>query len=150
VIEKEKANAAPTGSDFYTRAERRIEYLAVGVGALGTVVAFFAWGHKQAAGVAVGAAISCLNYRWMRLGVATMARISKAQAGSEVFKVPGGTYLRAIGRYALLVVGAYVMLHFFKLPVISLLAGFSAVLVGVLAEGILLLSGPGQSATNKP
>jgi hypothetical protein len=135
-----------TKSEFYTAAERRIEYYAAAIGAVGAVVALTFWGWRAGVGVAGGAAISWLNYRWMRLGVATMANVTKAQSSGGSVKVPVGTYLRAAGRYALLVIGAYVMLHFLKLPIISLLAGFSAVLMGVLAEGVRQLFGSGQSA----
>lgn len=138
-----------SNTEFYTAAERRIEYFAAAIGAVGTVVALIFWGRREGAGVAVGAAISWLNYRWMRLGVATMVRVSKAQAGAEKVRVPVGTYFRVVGRYALLVIGAYVMLHSFKLPIISLLVGFSAALAGVLAEAIGQLFRSGTSAATR-
>lgn len=137
------------GADFYTAAERRIEYFAAGIGISGTMVAFLFWGVRPGIGVAVGAGISWLNYRWMRLGVATMARITKSQSRGEKAGVPFGTYLRTLGRYALLAIGAYVMLHFFSLPIVSLLAGFSAVLAGVLAEAIGQLFRSGESAATR-
>lgn len=121
-------------SDFYTAAERRIEYFAVALGAAGTVAAVIFWGLRPAAGVAVGAVFSCINYRWMRLGVAVMARLAKGQDGTKKVRVPAGTYLKIMGRYVLLILGAYVILHFLNLPVVSLLAGFSAVLAAVFAE----------------
>ncbi len=123
-----------TNEEFYTAAERRIEILAVTIGAAGTLAALIFWGLKPAEGVAAGAAISWLNYRWMRLGVAVMARLSKAQQGGEKISVPRGTYLKIIGRYVLLILGGYVILHFFRLSIVSLLVGFSAVLASVLVE----------------
>lgn len=138
-----------TSAEFYTAAERRIEYFAAGIGAAGTIAAFIFWGMRPGIGVGVGAIISWLNYRWMRLGVATMAHVSKAQAGSEKVRIPPGTYLRSVGRYALLIGGAYVMLHLFSLPIVSLLAGFSAVLAGVLAEAIGQLFRSGESAATR-
>jgi hypothetical protein len=121
-------------NDFYTAAERRIEYIAIGIGVAGTAAALIFWGFKPAEGVALGAAFSCINYRWMRLGVAVMAGLAKAQQGAEKVRVPGGTYFKVMGRYVLLILGAYVILHFLNLSIVSLLAGFSAVLAAVLVE----------------
>lgn len=129
-----------TNSDFYTAAELRVEYFAATIGAVGAICAALLWGLKPAAGVALGAALSWLNYRWMRLGVATMARLAKAQHGTEKAHVPAGTYLKVAGRYALLILAAYVILKVLKLPIISLLLGFSAVLAGVMVELILQLT----------
>lgn len=147
-VEK-KANAVETTAEFYTAAERRIEYYAAGIGIVGTIVALIFWGARPGIGVAVGAAVSWLNYRWMRLGVATMARLSKSGASSKKTAIPPGTYMRSIGRYALLAIGAYVILHFFNLPIVSLLAGFSAALAGVLAEAIGQLFRSGVSAATR-
>lgn len=144
-----KADAVETSAEFYTAAERRIEYFAAGIGVAGTLAALIFWGVRPGIGVAVGAAVSWLNYRWMRLGVATMSRLTKAQAANEKVRIPPGTYLRSIGRYALLAIGAYVILHFFSLPIVSLLAGFSAVLAGVLAEAIGQLFRSGHSAATR-
>lgn len=143
------ADSSGHGEAFYTVAERQIEYITAAVGVAGTIAALIFWGRKPAAGVAAGAAISWLNYRWMRLGVATMARITRAQTGGGHVRVSVGTYVRAIGRYALLLAGAYVMLHVLKLPVISLLAGFSAALIGVLVEATRQLFRGSESAASR-
>lgn len=129
---------------FYDAAERRIEYLALGIGAAGTAITWFAWGGKAAAGFASGAILSWINYRWMKQGVGALARPSVAQAGSQRAQVPASVYLKFIGRYALLIVAAYAILRGFKPPAASLLAGFFTIIAAVLMEmvGQLFRAGP--------
>ncbi|MFY9803499.1 MAG: ATP synthase subunit I [Candidatus Acidiferrales bacterium] len=138
------AAAMAADDDFYAAAERRIEYVSLGFAAAGTAIAWFAWGGRPAAGFASGAALSWINYRWMKQGVGTLARLSVAQAGSQRAQVPASVYFKFIGRYALLIVAAYAILRSFKPPAASLLAGFFTVIAAVLVEmvGQLFRTGP--------
>ena len=110
---------------FYAAAERRIEYFTVAIGVIASVGVAIHWGAKSGAGFAVGAALSWINYRWMKQGVNALAKLSTAQAGEEKARVPPSVYFKFIGRYALLIVAAYVILRGFSLPAASVLAGFS-------------------------
>jgi small-conductance mechanosensitive channel len=129
---------------YYSAAERRIEYLTLGIGAIAAIAAAIICGWRAGVGVASGAALSWINYRWLKQGVATLARLSTAQAGTEKARVPPSVYLKFLGRYALLIVAAYAILRGFKLPAASLLAGFFAVIAAVIVEliGQLFRSGP--------
>ena len=129
---------------FYAAAERRIEYLALGIGAAGTAVVWFAWGGKAAAGFTSGAVLSWINYRWMKQGVGSLARLSVVQTGSPRAEVPASVYLKFVGRYALLIAAAYAILRGFKPPAASLLAGFFIIIAAVLLEmvGQLFRTGP--------
>ena len=110
----------------------------------GTAIAWFAWGGKATAGFASGAVLSWINYRWMKQGVGTLARLSVAQAGTQRAQVPVSVYFKFIGRYALLIVAAYAILRSIKPPAASLLAGFFTVIAAVLLEmvGQLFRTGP--------
>jgi len=129
---------------FYAAAERRIEYLTIAIGAVATIASAIIWGWRVSAGIASGAILSWVNYRWLKQGVSTLARLSTAQAGTEKARVPPSVYLKFLGRYALLIVAAYAILRGFNLPAVSLLAGFFAVIAAVLVEliGQLFRSGP--------
>lgn len=129
---------------FYAAAERRIEYFALGIGIAGVAIIWFAWGGRTAAGFAAGAILSWINYRWMKQGVGTLARLSVAQAGARRAQVPAGVYFKFIGRYALLIVAAYAILRGIKPPAASLLAGFFTIIAAVLVEmvGQLFRTGP--------
>lgn len=129
---------------FYAAAERRIEYFTLVVGAAGTLGAGILWGVSAAVGFATGAALSWLNFRWMKQGIGTLARLSTAQEGAEKIRVPPSVYFKFLGRYALLILAAYVILRGFKLVIVSVLAGLFAVVAAVLVEmiGQLFRSGP--------
>jgi ATP synthase I chain len=132
--------AAMSADDaFYAGAERRIEYLARGIGAAGTAITGFIWGGKSAVGFASGAILSWVNYRWMKQGVGTLIRLSVARSGAEKAQVPPAVYLKFIGRYALLIIAAYAILRSFEPPAASLLAGFFTVIAAVLLEMVGLL-----------
>jgi hypothetical protein len=120
--------------EFYNAAERRIEWLIVGLGAVATAATWFVWGRRASAGLAAGAILSWVNYRWMKQGVDTLARLSTTQAGTQRAQVPASVYVKFLGRYALLIVAAYAILRAFRPPVASLLAGFFSVVAAVLVE----------------
>ena len=124
---------------YYAAAEKRIEYVALTIGAVGAVVAAIFWSGRAAVGVAVGALLSWLNYRWMKQGVGALAVLSKLQHGAEKVRVPPTVYVKFIGRYILLILSAYVILTRFSVPAASLLAGFGAVVVAALVEAIAQL-----------
>ncbi len=129
---------------FYAAAERRIEYFTLAIGAASALVAAVYWSRKAGLGVAAGAALSWLNYRWMKQGIAALARLSTAQEGAEKPRVPPSVYVKFLGRYALLIILAYVILRGFSLPAASFIAGLFAVVAAVLAEmiGQLFRTGP--------
>ena len=128
--------AAPMAGDeeFYRAAERRIEWSIAGIGTVATAGTWYIWGGRAASGLAAGAILSWINYRWMKQGVDTLARLSAAQAGTQRAPVPASVYLKFLGRYALLIVAAYAILRAFRPPVASLLAGFFSVIAAVLVE----------------
>lgn len=138
------AGAMAADDAFYAAAERRIEYLALGIGSAGTAIMWLVWGGKAAAGFSSGAVLSWINYRWMKQGVGALARLSVAQAGSQRAQVPVSVYLKFVGRYALLIGAAYAILRSFKPPAASLLAGFFTIIAAVLTEmvGQLFRAGP--------
>jgi ATP synthase I chain len=133
---------------FYAAAERRIEYFTLAIGATGAIVAAISWSRRAALGVAAGAALSWLNYRWMKQGIAALARLSTAQEGAEKPRVPSSVYIKFLGRYALLIVAAYVILRGFSLPAATFIAGLFAVFAAVLVEmiGQLFRTGPAPRA----
>ncbi len=124
---------------FYMAAERRIEYWTLALGSAATLAAAPLWGWRAAAGVGVGAGLSWLNYRWLKQGVGTLAGLSAVQPGEEKVRVPKRVYVTFLGRYALLLFVAYVILSRFSWPVLAVLAGLLAAAGGVLFELICQL-----------
>ncbi len=125
--------------NLYRRAERRIETLTLALGAMGAIFAAFAWSGRDAVGVAVGAGLGWLNFRWLKLAVDRLAGLTQAQSGAESVSVPSSVYARIFGRYILLAVGLYVIFSRSLLPGSSLLLGLFALVAAVLVEMILEL-----------
>jgi len=130
---------------FYAAAERRIEYGVCGIGLAGALCAGSVWGARAGMGMAAGAALSWMNYRWMRQGVNAVARLSRAQQDAGKVRLPKSIMLKFLGRYALLLLAAYVSLTQLRLPVASVLAGFSALVAAMLVEAVGLLFRSSQS-----
>jgi len=119
---------------FYVAAEHRIEWMTLAFGLAGAVFVFMRWGWRPAAGVALGAALAWLNFRWLKQGVTALVKLSTAQANSEHARVPIGVYAKFFGRFALLLVVVYVILSRSWLPVAAVLGGLFAVVAAVMIE----------------
>ncbi len=119
---------------FYRAAERRIEWLTLALGAAGAVFAALRWDWRAGAGVALGALLTWLNFRWLKQGVGALVTVSTVQAGSEHVRVPRSVYLKFFGRFALLLLVVYVILSRSLLPVAAVLGGLFAVVAAVMLE----------------
>jgi hypothetical protein len=114
--------------------ERRIERLIMALGAAMTLGSEIGWGLRAAEACAVGTAICWLNFRWLRQGAAALMRLGIAQAGAEQVHVPRSVHARFFGRLVLLLVVAYVILAWLRLPVIAFLCGAVAVVPAIVVE----------------
>jgi ATP synthase I subunit len=119
---------------LHAAIERRIERFLIGVGAAATIGAAIGWGLRAAEGAAIGTALCWLNFRWLRLGAAALIRIGQAQAKRENPRVPPLTHAKFFGRLLLLLVVAYVILVWLRLPAIAFLCGLVAVVPAILLE----------------
>jgi len=120
--------------NFYAAAEKRVERLTAIIGLAGAALALAVAGWLWAAGVALGAGLTWLNFRWLKAGVGALVRASVAQAGAEHARIPRGVYVKFFARYALLLAVVYVILSRSVLPLISLIGGLFAAVAAVVAE----------------
>lgn len=125
---------APSNDAAYIAIERRLEKFLLGVGGAATIGAGIGWGWRAAAGAAVGTALCWLNYRWLRVGAGALIRIGQAQAAYENPRVPPLTHIKFFGRLVLLLVVAYAILAWLRLPAIAFLCGLVAVVPAILIE----------------
>jgi hypothetical protein len=132
-----------TDSDsFYWTAELRIEWLTLALGSAGALFAAAMWDWRAGTGVALGALLTWLNFRWLKQGVGALVRLSTAQAGSEHARVPASVYLKFFGRFALLLLVVYVILSRSLLPMAAVVGGLFAVVAAVMIEVLFeLISG---------
>ena len=127
---------------FGTATLRRIEWLTLGLAALGTAWAGRRWGWRGSVGLALGAALSWINFRWLKGSVQAFGRAATTQAGADPVRVPLSAYVKFFGRFALLLVILYVILTHSWLPAMAVLAGiFAAPAATVLALVFELASG---------
>lgn len=124
---------------FGSATLRRIEWLTLALGAAGSVAAGWRWGWRGAVGLAIGAILSWLNFRWLKGSVLAFGRAATAAGENEqTARVPKSAYAKFFGRFALLLVAVYVILTRSVFPAVALLAGLfasaAAVVVGILWE----------------
>lgn len=120
----------------FRSAERRIEIITICFGVLSVACAAVVWGGRVSLAVALGAAFSWLNFRWLKTGVDTIARLAAAQRDAEKIVVPRRTYFNFFALYAVIILGGYAILYYFALPILGVLAGFFAVVFAVIMEAI--------------
>jgi hypothetical protein len=118
----------------YAAIERRVERFLVGLGAAMTLAAAIGWGWRAAAGAAVGTALCWLNFRWLRQGAAALIRLGQAQSDTEKARVPPLVHAKFLGRLLLLLLVAYVILAWLRLPAIAFLCGLVAVVPAIVLE----------------
>lgn len=114
--------------------ERRIEQFIAIFGVLATLIAALKFGLRAGGGAALGAALCLLNFRWLRHGATGVIALGMAQAGAETVHVPRSTHAKFFGRLVLLLVAAYVILAWLKLPGVAVICGLGAVVPAILME----------------
>jgi ATP synthase I chain len=125
--------------DASTAVVRNVEYWTAALGTSGALIAWARWGWRTGAGLAAGAFLSWLNYRWLKQGVISIASAATEQAGAENVRRPKGVYLKFFGRFVLLVAAVYVILMRFGWPAVAVFGGLFAVIAATLAAMIVHL-----------
>jgi ATP synthase I chain len=124
----------------YRKAEKRIEWLTALLGTVAAILATVRWGWAAGIGLALGAALSWLNFRWLKQGVGALVAVAAAQTGSDKPRIPRAVYLKFFGRFGLLLVVVYVILSRSILPAAAVLAGLFALVAAVLLEMVMELA----------
>lgn len=118
---------------------RHVVPWSVAIGVAAALAIGFRWGWVEAAGFAGGVCLSLINFRWLKQGVNSLVNASVAQAGAEKVHVPRSIYLKLLGRFALLLFVIYAILWRFRVVAIAVVAGFFALVAGVVAAMIVHL-----------
>ena len=114
--------------------ELRIERFIVILGGVMALGAAFKWGFRGMAGVALGATLCWLNFRWLRHKATAIINLGLAQAGVEAVHVPRSVHAKFFARLLLLLVVVYVILTRLKLPAVPVICGLAAVVPAILVE----------------
>jgi len=129
---------APAKRPRFQNLERLISGLTLAIGLAAGVAIGFIHDWEWAAGIAIGAVLAWLNFRWLKQGVAALAAAATAQSNRKTVQVPFGSYFMAMFRYALIAIAVYVIFKYLKVPILSMIAGLfalgAAALVACLYE----------------
>jgi len=123
--------------EFHQQYSRRIlTYTLISglVGAAGAALAAHA--YRWGMGIAAGTALAWLNYRWLDQALGGLVASAQAQEGSPRAVVPLSLYAKFIGRYLLIGITLYVIVKFFRVPIVACLVGLLALGSGTIAAAL--------------
>jgi hypothetical protein len=114
-------------------SETRISQLTLLLGFLAAIPVAFLHSPRFGVGVFIGSVLAWLNFRWLKEGLdALTAAISARQKG----KVPIKTYFKAMFRYGLIALIAYVIFKYLNVPALSLILGLCALGAATIAVSV--------------
>ena len=76
-------------SAAYARSERRIAWLTLALGGAAAIVVAILRHWSWAEGLAIGAVLAWLNFRWLRRGLDALVAVATAQEGAAKPRIPG-------------------------------------------------------------
>ena len=127
--------------EWYTRVERRIAWMTLAFGAAGGAAAGLAGYPKWGVGIAIGAALAWINFRWFEQGVSAVVRVAQAQTGAPKPRISMWVWVKMFGRYGVIAVLLYTTWALWRVPVVAMLAGLCALGAAVMAESIYEILG---------
>jgi ATP synthase I chain len=117
------------------RALRNISRLTLVLGISGAVIAFFLDRTDWSKGLALGAILGWLNFRWLKRGV-TAILSAPAQLPSEKARNPAVSAFLALFRYGLIGLSAYAIFIYLHVPLVSLAVGLCALGAATIAASV--------------
>ena len=125
-----------TTEQNHARFSRRVQWLTIILGMAGALAAGVFKSHRAGYGVAMGAVLAWINYRWLDQGLQAFVTASAAQEGLPKPQVPISTYAKFGGRYALIGLALYGIVTFLSIPALWLIVGLLALGLAVMVEGV--------------
>ena len=124
------------------QTERRISWLTLLFGFAAAATAAVLRHNLWATGLAIGAVLGWLNFRWLKRALDALVVLSTAQEGREKPKVPMTTYLAALFRYGLLGLTVYVIFIVLRVPLGSMILGFCALAAAAIVASVWEILSP--------
>jgi hypothetical protein len=116
--------------------ERRISWLTLLLGLVAGVLVASLRDRSWGAGLAIGAILAWLNFRWLKRGLDALAQASTAQAGDKKPRVPLGSYFGMVFRYGLIAFAVYVIFEYLRIPLLSMVVGLCALGAATIAASV--------------
>ena len=150
---------------------QRIALLTLVFGLATAIVAMALHRADWAKGLAGGAVLGWLNFRWLRRGIRAMLNAAMAQADAPRTAQPdasrppeksvksgisaAGSYLALLFRYALVALGVYAIFNYLHVPLVSIGLGLCALIAAIMTASVWEVvknvrrgAGPGRGARN--
>lgn len=118
------------------QTEVRIAWLTLALGFAAALATALSGRKDWGIGIAAGAALAWLNFRWLARGLDALVPASTAQEGRAKPQVPLTTYFTALFRYSLIALGVYVIFTYLHVPLGSLLMGLCALGAAAIAASV--------------
>ena len=130
------------------RVLHRIAALTLGFGLAAATAALAMQRLDWAKGLAGGAVLGWLNFRWLSRGIRATILAASPEAGAPSEGVEGaaksaksrtslaGTQLAMVFRYALVAAGVYVIFVYLHVPLISIGLGLCALVAAIMAASV--------------
>jgi hypothetical protein len=116
--------------------ESRISWLTLLIGCMAALLVALFRDRLWGAGLAIGAALAWLNFRWLRRGLDALVVASTAQAGKEKPVVPLLAYFAMLFRYGLIALAVYVIFIYLRVPLASMVVGLCALGAATIAASV--------------
>ena len=116
--------------------EQRIAWLTLLFGLAAADILALVHQRPWATGLAIGAVLAWLNFRWLKRALDVLVLASEAQQGREKPQVPLATYFTAIFRYGLLALAVYVIFKYLRVPLGSMVVGLCALAAATIAASV--------------
>ncbi|HKV61449.1 MAG TPA: ATP synthase subunit I [Candidatus Acidoferrum sp.] len=124
--------------------ERRISRLTLLIGFLAALLVALLRSRLWGLGLAIGAVLAWLNFRWLRRGLDVLVVASTAQAGKEKPVVPLLSYFAMVFRYGLIALAVYVIFIYLRVPLASMVVGLCALGAAAIAASVYEIWHPGD------
>jgi hypothetical protein len=116
--------------------ERRISWLTLLIGLIAALLVALFRDRLWGVGLAIGAVLAWLNFRWLSRGLDALVLASTAQAGKEKPVVPLLSYFAMVFRYGLIALAVYVIFIYLRVPLVSMIVGLCALGAATIAASV--------------
>jgi hypothetical protein len=124
--------------------EQRISWLTLLIGFLAALLVALLRHRLWGLGLAIGAVLAWLNFRWLRRGLDALVVASTAQAGREKPVVPLLSYFAMVFRYGLIALAVYVIFIYLRVPLVSMVVGLCALGAAAIAASVYEIWHPSE------
>jgi hypothetical protein len=124
--------------------ERRISRLTLLIGLIAALLVGLFRDRLWGEGLAIGAVLAWLNFRWLRRGLDALVVASTAQAGKEKPAVPLLSYFGMVFRYGLIALAVYVIFIYLRVPLVSMIVGLCALGAATVAASVYEILYPAE------